>query len=104
MHVRTILNKLLNVESVFFRLSRYVTTGDSGKTGPKKIFTLFQKLYEHSSIKVRRRRYCRMTGRVLHTLYACGWKDDDKIKKLPAFLQGQAATHFYATPAEETAT
>lgn len=35
---------------------------------------------------------------------ANGWKDDDKIKKLPAFLRGRAATHFYATPAEERAT
>ena len=40
----------------------------------------------------------------MRALYACGWKDDDKIKKLPAFLRGQAATHFYATPAEERAT
>ena len=32
------------------------------------------------------------------------WKDEDKIKKLPAFLRGRAATHFYATPAEERAT
>ena len=32
--------------------------------------------------------------------YACakanGWNADVKIKKLPAFLQGQAASHFYA--------
>jgi hypothetical protein len=27
---------------------------------------------------------------------ANGWKDEDKIKKLPAFLRGPAATHFYA--------
>ena len=27
---------------------------------------------------------------------ASGWKTDDKIKKLPAFLRGPAASHFYA--------
>lgn len=27
---------------------------------------------------------------------ANGWKDEDKIKKLPAFFRGPAATHFYA--------
>ncbi len=35
---------------------------------------------------------------------ANGWKDEDKIKKLPAFLRGRAATHFYATPVAERAT
>ena len=29
---------------------------------------------------------------------------EDKIKKLPAFLRGPAAIHFYATPAKEKAT
>ena len=33
---------------------------------------------------------------------ANGWKDEDKIKKLPAFLS--AATHFYATPVAERST
>ncbi len=28
---------------------------------------------------------------------ANNWKDEDKIKKLPAFLRGRAETHFYAT-------
>ena len=32
---------------------------------------------------------------------ANGWKEDDKIKKLPAFLRGPAATHFYAMSEEE---
>ncbi len=36
--------------------------------------------------------------------FANGWKDEDKIKKLPAFLRGRAATHFYATPVAERAT
>ena len=35
---------------------------------------------------------------------ANGWKDEDKIKKLPAFLRERAATHFYATPVAERAT
>ena len=35
---------------------------------------------------------------------ANGWKDDDKIKKLPAFLRGPAATHFYAIPEEDRKT
>ena len=35
---------------------------------------------------------------------ANGWKDEDKIKKLPAFLREHAATHFYATPVSERAT
>ncbi|CAB4029750.1 Hypothetical predicted protein [Paramuricea clavata] len=34
---------------------------------------------------------------------ANGWKDKDKIKKLPAFLRGSTATHFYATPVAERA-
>ena len=29
---------------------------------------------------------------------ANGWKAEDKIKKLPAFLRGRAATHFYTNP------
>jgi hypothetical protein len=33
-----------------------------------------------------------------------GWKDEDKIKKLPAFLRERAATHFYTTPVAERAT
>lgn len=32
---------------------------------------------------------------------ANGWKEDDKIKKLPAFFRGPAATHFYAMSEEE---
>ena len=36
---------------------------------------------------------------------ANGWKateeHDDKILKLPAFLRGEAASHFYAIPAEK---
>lgn len=35
---------------------------------------------------------------------ANGWEDEQKIKKLPAFLRGRAATHFYAIPDEERAT
>ncbi len=35
---------------------------------------------------------------------ANNWKDEDKIKKLPAFLRGRAATHFYAIPAGERET
>jgi hypothetical protein len=35
---------------------------------------------------------------------ANGWKDEDKIKKRPAFLRERAATHFYATPVAERAT
>ena len=35
---------------------------------------------------------------------ANGWKDEDKIKKLPAFLRGRAATHFYTIPDEERST
>ena len=35
---------------------------------------------------------------------ANNWKDEEKIKKLPAFLRGRAATHFYAIPADERAT
>ena len=39
---------------------------------------------------------------------ANGWKTtedrDDKILKLPAFLRGQSASHFYAIPAEQRAT
>ena len=31
-------------------------------------------------------------------------KDEDKVKKLPAFLRGRAATHFYAIPADERKT
>ena len=41
-------------------------------------------------------------------MHACalayGWKDEDKIKKLPAFLQGRATAHFYAIPDAEKAT
>ena len=32
---------------------------------------------------------------------ANGWKTDDKIKKLPAFLRGPAASHFYAIDENE---
>lgn len=32
---------------------------------------------------------------------ANGWKTDDKIKKLPAFLREQAASHFYAIPEDD---
>ena len=35
---------------------------------------------------------------------ANGWKDEDKIKKRPAFLRERAATNFYATPVAERAT
>lgn len=35
---------------------------------------------------------------------ANGWKDEDRIKKLPAFLRGRAASHFYAIPADDRAT
>ena len=32
------------------------------------------------------------------------WKEEDKIKKLPAFLRGPAASHFYAIPADDRKT
>ena len=32
---------------------------------------------------------------------ANGWKTDDKIKKLPAFLRSPAASHFYAIDENE---
>ena len=32
---------------------------------------------------------------------ANGWKAEDKIKKLPAFLRGQAASHFYAVSEDD---
>ena len=32
---------------------------------------------------------------------ANGWKTEDKIKRLPAFLRKQAASHFYATPEDD---
>ena len=32
---------------------------------------------------------------------ANGWKGEDKIKKLPAFLRGQAASNFYAIPEDD---
>lgn len=32
---------------------------------------------------------------------ANGWKAEDKIKKLPAFLRGQAGSHFYAIPEDD---
>ena len=32
---------------------------------------------------------------------ANGWKAEDKIKKLPAFLRGHAASHFYAIPEDD---
>lgn len=32
---------------------------------------------------------------------ANGWKTEDKIKKLPAFLRGPAASHFYAIDADD---
>ena len=35
---------------------------------------------------------------------ANGWKDEDKIQKLPAFLRERAATHFYEFPNAEKAT
>ena len=36
---------------------------------------------------------------------ANGWKTtEDRDDKLPAFLRGQAASHFYAIPAEQRAT
>ena len=35
---------------------------------------------------------------------ANGWKDDNRIKTLPTFLRGQAATHFYTIPDEERET
>ena len=35
---------------------------------------------------------------------ANGWKDEDKIKKLPAFLRARASSHFYAIPADERTT
>jgi hypothetical protein len=35
---------------------------------------------------------------------ANGWKAEDKIKKLPAFLRGQAASHFYAIPEDDRKT
>lgn len=35
---------------------------------------------------------------------ANGWKDEEKIKKLPAFLRGRAASHFYAIPDDERST
>ena len=34
---------------------------------------------------------------------ANGWKDDDNIKKLPAFLHGRATTHFYSPSAGDQA-
>lgn len=35
---------------------------------------------------------------------ANGWKEDDKIKKLPALLRGPVASHFYAIAKDETKT
>ena len=35
---------------------------------------------------------------------ANGWKDENKLKKLPAFLRGRAASHFYAIPDNEKTT
>jgi hypothetical protein len=32
------------------------------------------------------------------------WKEEDKIKKLPAFLRGPAASHFYAIPPDDRKT
>ena len=32
------------------------------------------------------------------------WKEEDKIKKLPAFLSGPAASHFYVIPADDRKT
>ena len=32
------------------------------------------------------------------------WKEEDKIKKLPAFLRGPAASHFHAIPADDRKT
>eukprot|EP00794_Sanderia_malayensis_P019333 gene19333-biopygen16220 len=32
---------------------------------------------------------------------ANGWKDEDKLKKLPAFLKGPAAAHFHGLVAEQ---
>ena len=32
------------------------------------------------------------------------WKEEDKIKKLPAFFRGPAASHFYAIPADDRKT
>ena len=32
------------------------------------------------------------------------WKEEEEIKKLPAFLRGPAANHFYAIPADDRKT
>ena len=32
---------------------------------------------------------------------ANGWKDDEMLRKLPAFLRGQAAAYFYSLPADQ---
>ena len=32
------------------------------------------------------------------------WKEEEKIKKMPAFLRGPAASHFYAIPADDRKT
>ena len=44
----------------------------------------------------------------LHEFDACllanNWKEEDKIKKLPAFLHGPTASHFYAIPVDDRKT
>ena len=85
-------------------MPRYATTGGSGEISRRKTTltkmataSILPSKFDGDDIVVWLREFdaCALAN---------GWKDEDKIKKLPAFLRGRAATHFYATPAEERAT
>ncbi len=87
---------------MLFTVSRYVATGGSGKTTRKrqrerKWLRALPSKFDGDYIVVWLREFdaCALAN---------GCKDEDKIKKLPAFLRGRAATHFYATPVAERAT
>ena len=86
-----------------FTVPRYATTGGSGEISRRKTMltkmataSILPSKFDGDDIVVWLREFdaCALAN---------GWKDEDKIKKLPAFLRGRAATHFYATPAEERA-
>ena len=87
-----------------FTVPRYVTTGGSGKINRRKTTltnmataSILPSKFDVDDIVVWLREFdaCALAN---------GWKAEDKMKMLPAFLRGRAATHFYATPPEERAT
>jgi hypothetical protein len=81
---------------VLFTVPRYVTTGGSGKIIRK--YNVNENGFQHSPIKFDGDDIVAWPREFDACALANGWKDEDKIKKLAAFLRERAATYFYATP------